>query len=829
MTVSVAQVLRLTMITLVALIALSSAISALSFQQITHRLSVITREVLPTFRQAAEITELVRNIQGVAATLPTAHGPFEIETAVFRLRDLLDTLSGRIESLDSERVPPTVKADIAESLELARRTIQHLHGLMVDRAGRQTQLVEGLTALRTSRLNLVFAVTADLGGRPEISLARRVLGLVDLTNLAMVEADPTRVGAYQRQFYAERAVLLNDLGLPAAMRDAVQLETANLAPLFAARLEELLLDQRLRSAIDRLVILDRLVDQIDSVTKTLATLTSREIASVETLAALRTDLVLTMTALSLVLGGLAVLYVNRRIVARMRRVRGMMQDHVRGGRVVPPIGGSDEISDMARDFQHFVTTVDDQAREVQNQRDLLHAVMESMPLGVIAFDGAMTLMAVNREFIRIHAYPETLITPGMPLEDLMAYDVTRGEYGPGNPDQQVEALVASARRCERHAFERRRPDGPFLEVRGGPIPGGGFVSTVADITDRKKTEQALEEALDDNRRQKERFRKLTTNLPAMVFQVRFQPSGAPLLTYANPYMRVAFGLPPGSADPQALTDRFFASLHPDDRDRVLGAFAAAASTTGDLADTFRIHDGSGCLRWIEAAARTYRAADGDIRWDGLALDITDRRAAEQALRDSEQTLAAVLESSPVGASIVEDGNRLTYVNPTMATMLGRTRDELLRLPAHTHYIDPADRDALTNRFLSGEAILNEEVTLKRADGTPVHTLLTMASAGEGTRYFSWVYDITERKEAENAVRARVADLEQFTALAVGRELRMIALKREINDLCAALGRPPRYALADEAGAEPPDTPATAPRSPLPLPLPLPRSTPGGAA
>jgi hypothetical protein len=55
-------------------------------------------------------------------------------------------------------------------------------------------------------------------------------------------------------------------------------------------------------------------------------------------------------------------------------------------------------------------------------------------------------------------------------------------------------------------------------------------------------------------------------------------------------------------------------------------------------------------------------------------------------------------------------------------------------------------------------------------------------------------DVTERKQAEAQIKQHLSELEAFNRVAVGRELRMVELKQEINELCIAAGQPPRYNL-----------------------------------
>jgi len=78
------------------------------------------------------------------------------------------------------------------------------------------------------------------------------------------------------------------------------------------------------------------------------------------------------------------------------------------------------------------------------------------------------------------------------FEQLVRLSAERGEYGPGCVEQQTSSRVALARKCEPHHFERVRPNGRHLEVRGAPMEGGGFVSTHFDITERKRNEKTIE-------------------------------------------------------------------------------------------------------------------------------------------------------------------------------------------------------------------------------------------------------------------------------------------------------------------------------------------------
>ena len=134
--------------------------------------------------------------------------------------------------------------------------------------------------------------------------------------------------------------------------------------------------------------------------------------------------------------------------------------------------------------------------EVRRKNELVTSVIENLPCGLSVFDAELQLVASNNEFKRLLDFPDTLFVGGKTrFEDVIRYKAARGEYGSGNVEATVQAIVERARqRTEPHQFERVRPDGIPLEIRGGPMPGGGFVTTYTDISARHRAEAELQRA-----------------------------------------------------------------------------------------------------------------------------------------------------------------------------------------------------------------------------------------------------------------------------------------------------------------------------------------------
>jgi PAS domain S-box-containing protein len=128
-----------------------------------------------------------------------------------------------------------------------------------------------------------------------------------------------------------------------------------------------------------------------------------------------------------------------------------------------------------------------------NKSALLAATIDTIPGGVSVFDANLNLAAWNSTFMEMLDFPKSLAVYGTPFSALIRYNAERGEYGSGNIDKLVEERMAIAKRFDPHRFERARPDGRILDIRGTPMQGGGFVTIYLDITELKSRERQLAE------------------------------------------------------------------------------------------------------------------------------------------------------------------------------------------------------------------------------------------------------------------------------------------------------------------------------------------------
>ena len=137
---------------------------------------------------------------------------------------------------------------------------------------------------------------------------------------------------------------------------------------------------------------------------------------------------------------------------------------------------------------------------LRQQHARLKSIIDHFPGGITLMDDALRVVEHNAQFRRLLDFPDEMFARGEPrLEDLLRFNAERGEYGPGDPARHVAAILAKSRHPEPHMFERTRPDGTVLEIKGTPLPHGGFVTTYNDVTRAKQTERQLEALLDEHR------------------------------------------------------------------------------------------------------------------------------------------------------------------------------------------------------------------------------------------------------------------------------------------------------------------------------------------
>lgn len=120
-----------------------------------------------------------------------------------------------------------------------------------------------------------------------------------------------------------------------------------------------------------------------------------------------------------------------------------------------------------------------------------HGNLEHLPQGVSVVDASLRLVAWNSRYQQIFGFPDDYMREGRPIEDMFRFNARRGLLGPGDPEDAIQRRLAYLRAGSPHMYERERPDGTTFEIRGNPLPDGGFVTSYADITAYKAAAREL--------------------------------------------------------------------------------------------------------------------------------------------------------------------------------------------------------------------------------------------------------------------------------------------------------------------------------------------------
>ncbi|TNJ34413.1 hybrid sensor histidine kinase/response regulator [Arenimonas terrae] len=146
--------------------------------------------------------------------------------------------------------------------------------------------------------------------------------------------------------------------------------------------------------------------------------------------------------------------------------------------------------EQGRDLDTVATIVGEASQALRFNQRVLEAALENMSQGISVVDAELRLVAWNRRYAELFDYPATLLQVGVPVSELVAHNVRRGLAGPGRGDGEVGKRIAHMRAGTPYVAERRFGE-TVVEIRGNPMPGGGFVATFTDVTDFRRNEQAL--------------------------------------------------------------------------------------------------------------------------------------------------------------------------------------------------------------------------------------------------------------------------------------------------------------------------------------------------
>ncbi len=213
---------------------------------------------------------------------------------------------------------------------------------------------------------------------------------------------------------------------------------------------------------------------------------------------------------------------------------------------------------------------------------------------------------------------------------------------------------------------------------------------------------------------------------------------------------------------------YAALIHPEDRERISREVERySAGGAAEYGQEYRILTADGRVRWVDDRTVVERDARGRIAcYQGIVVDITERKAAESALAESERKFRTLVENSPAGIFAVDETFHFVYANDEFCRLFGYPREVLLRMDFR-QLLAPSSLEMITDRYKRrqrGEPVPSRytfEAVRKDGETRSVEMGVAVVKDAEGKmRSLGQLVDITERQRTEEEIRRLNAQLEE---------------------------------------------------------------------
>lgn len=303
--------------------------------------------------------------------------------------------------------------------------------------------------------------------------------------------------------------------------------------------------------------------------------------------------------------------------------------------------------------------------QVPPSEQVWQLALDNMPEAAFWKDRNSVYLGCNRQFSIAAGLdsPEDIIgktdfdLPWKPEESAWFQQCDRQVMESGVPEL---GIVEPIRQADGRQYWLQTNIIPLHDSQGAVV---GILGTFMEITARIEAEQQLKQLNDelehriDERTQElensqARLQRLATNLPGLIFQFRLAADGTRSFPYVSEGCRDIHELEPN----EFL--QCFDLVHERDRDALEQAIQVSALTLSGFHHEHRIITPSGQLKWVQTIARPEHKPDDSIVWDGLIIEVSDRKQAEK----EQRRLLSILEATPDIVGICDaEGNHL-YLN-----------------------------------------------------------------------------------------------------------------------------------------------------------------------
>jgi len=279
----------------------------------------------------------------------------------------------------------------------------------------------------------------------------------------------------------------------------------------------------------------------------------------------------------------------------------------------------------------------------------------------------------------------------------------------------------------------------------------GILLQTIDITERKQAEEALRES-------EERYRSLLENIPDVTWRTDEKGN----TTFISPNVEEVYGYSPEEIL-QGGDRLWFRRIHPDDVERVKEAFRALLKQNSGFDLEYRIQRKDGKWIWVRDRAVAVSKEDGVLYAYGVFTDITERKLAEEALRESEEKYRFLVNSSGYPITVFSADGILELINPEGADNLGGVPEDFVGKSMYELFPEKAEfLMERHRRILESETVMEFEDVFELAAGrqwfwSKMQPIRTSDGSTRAVQIVS--HDITERRKAQEQVEESLKEKE----------------------------------------------------------------------
>jgi PAS domain S-box-containing protein len=404
---------------------------------------------------------------------------------------------------------------------------------------------------------------------------------------------------------------------------------------------------------------------------------------------------------------------------------------------------------------------------------LRNVAIESSINGIAFVDIEGILIYVNDSFLKLWGYSDEKQVLGKPAVGFWA-DVDKAE--------EIREIVSNkgswtgelvAKRKDGSTFDAELSASLVKDENANPVC---LMASFVDITEHKQAEDALRES-------EERYRILVENQTDMV--VKFDLDG--VLLFVSPSYCKTFG----KSQDDLIGNRFIPLIHEQDRERVAELLKNVYKPpyTAYVEERALTKDGWRWQAWLNTAVlNSKKKVEAVI---GVGRDITDRKRAEDALRESEKRFREIFENTEVGVYRTTPDGQILMANPALVNMLGYSSfKELIRRNLEEEGFEPQYQRSMFKEEIEREGrIVSSESIWITQDGKKLYVIENARTVrdedGKILYYEGTVENITKRKQAEEELdmyREKMAHAERLAS--VGALSAIMA--HTLNDLLTAI-------------------------------------------